>query len=298
MKNDLNSYLLSFKEYLLYELNYSVKTVATYYNVLQEFTNYIKAKHLVFTNFNNKEANLYKAHLISKGYENKTSSLHMSAVRSFYNYLIEIKVINNNPFIGLKNPKIAKKLPNFLKESETNSLFSSLNYEDDLEVRDYFILEMLYTTGLRVSELCSLKVSDLQNGLCKVKGKGNKERVVYYKACDSKLLNYYLNITRNNILNGLKSEYLIPNKKGNALSVRSIEYIVKKRTEAKNLKSKVTPHTFRHTFATDLLNNGADIRSVGELLGHESLSTTSIYTHITSERLKSVYNNTHPRAKK
>lgn len=298
MKNNYEDYILSFTEYLIYELNYSKRTSATYHNVLLEYFNFLDQKNIFFKKVTNKEANLYKAHLIEKGYENKTSSLHMSAARSFYNYLVEIKVCQDNPFNGIKNPKVAKKLPNFLKESETKNLFDSINYENNLEVRNIFIIEMLYVTGLRVSELCNIKLADLSNGSLKVLGKGNKERVVYYKACDEKLFNYYLNHTRKNILNDIESVYLFPNKYGKALTTRTIENIVKKYTAQKDLKSKVTPHTFRHTYATDLLNNGADIRSVGELLGHESLSTTGIYTHVTSERLKNVYNKTHPRAKK
>lgn len=297
MKNNMESYILSFAEYLLYELNYSHKTIMTYQNVLKEYNTYLANKNISFKRVDNKEANLYKAHLIAKGYDNKTSSLHMSAVRSFYNYLIEIKECLDNPFNGLKNPKVAKKLPNFLKASETEIMFLDINYDNDIEVRNAFILEMLYVTGLRVSELVNIKVSDLQNGSLKVIGKGSKERIVYYKACSSKLLNHYLEISRINILNGIPSIYLFPNKFGKPLTTRTIENIVKKYSEVKNIKSKVTPHTLRHTYATDLLNNGADIRSVGELLGHESLSTTQIYTHVTSERLKNVYNNTHPRAK-
>lgn len=298
MKTNIEDYINSFKEYLLYELNYSKKTTETYHNVLLEYKDYLASKKISFMNVTNKEANLYKAHLIEKGYENKTSALHLSAARTFYNYLVEIKICIDNPFSGIKNPKIAKKLPNFLKESETKELFASINYENDLEVRNIFIIEMLYVTGLRVSELCSIKVQDLNNGSLKVIGKGNKERIIYYKACHKELLDYYLNITRNNILNGVESVYLFPNKFGKPLTPRTIENIVKKYTEKKDIKSRVTPHTLRHTYATDLLNNGADIRSVGELLGHESLSTTQIYTHVTSDRLKSVYNNTHPRAKK
>lgn len=298
MKNSMEDYILSFKEYLVYELNYSKRTAQTYHNVLLEYKEYLTSKNISFKTITNKEANLYKAHLIEKGYENKTASLHISAARSFYNYLVEIKECRENPFNGIKNPKIAKKLPNFLKASETNELFASINYENDLEVRNIFIIEMLYVTGLRVSELCSIKLNDLNNGSIKVIGKGNKERIIYYKACNEELLNHYISITRNNILNGVPSDYLFPNKFGKALTPRTIENIVKKYTEKKNIKSKVTPHTLRHTYATDLLNNGADIRSVGELLGHESLSTTQIYTHVTSERLKSVYNKTHPRAKK
>ena len=294
----MEDYILSFKEYILFELNYSKTTANTYHNVLLEYAQFLKDKDLRFKNITNKEANLYKAHLIEKGYDNKTSALHMSAARSFYNYLVEIKECLENPFNGIRNPKISKKLPNFLKDSETKNLFDNINYDDDLEVRNILIIEMLYVTGLRVSELCKIKLSELNNGILKVVGKGNKERIVYYKACDMKLLNYYLNTTRNNTLKGISSEYLFPNKFGKALTTRTIENIVKKYTEQKKIKSKVTPHTLRHTYATDLLNNGADIRSVGELLGHESLSTTQIYTHITSDRLKNVYNKAHPRAKK
>lgn len=298
MKTNIEDYILSFKEYVLYELNYSPTTANTYHNVLLEYKQFLKNKDLSFKNITNKEANLYKAHLIEKGYDNKTSALHMSAARSFYNYLVEIKECLENPFNGIRNPKISKKLPNFLKDSETKNLFDNINYDDDLEVRNILIIEMLYVTGLRVSELCKIKLSELNNGILKVVGKGNKERIVYYKACDMKLLNYYISTTRNNILKGISSEYLFPNKFGKALTTRTIENIVKKYTEQKKIKSKVTPHTLRHTYATDLLNNGADIRSVGELLGHESLSTTQIYTHITSDRLKNVYNKAHPRAKK
>lgn len=297
MKTNIEDYILSFKDYLIYELNYSKKTASTYEFALLEYEKFLQARNLRFKSITNKEANLYKSYLIEKGYENKTSSLHMSAARSFYNYLVEIKECLDNPFNGIKNPKIIKKLPNFLKTSEITNLFSEINYEDALEVRNIFIIEMLYVTGLRVSELCSIKITDLNNGSIKVIGKGNKERIVYYKACNENLLNYYLNNIRPNILNGISSDYLFPNKSGKPLTTRTLENIVKKYTEKKDIKSKVTPHTLRHTYATDLLNNGADIRSVGELLGHESLSTTQIYTHITSDRLKSVYDKTHPRAK-
>ena len=145
-----------------------------------------------------------------------------------------------------------------------------------------------------------LKIEDLNtsNYTLRVMGKGSKERIVFYKACDFKLLNQYLTKSRPDILNGLTSPYLFVSKRGQNLTTRSVEKIVQDFSRKRGIKSKVTPHTMRHTYATGLLNNGADIRSVGELLGHESLSTTQIYTHVTSERLKSVYNKTHPRTKK
>lgn len=299
MKDNFNDLVNSFAEYLAYELNYSKKTIKTYNTSLKKYKLYLESIHIPYNYVTSSIASAYKAFLISKNLEPKTSSLNLTAVRSFYNYLVEIKVIGTNPFASLKNPKVAKKLPNFLNSSDTTLLFSDINYENELEVRNAFIIEFLYVTGLRVSELCSLKVSDLNNdGTIKVLGKGSKERIVFYKACDAKLLNHYLDYSRPHILNGLKSEYLLISKSGKALTTRSVEAIVKKYCTKKNIKSKVTPHTLRHTYATDLLNNDADIRSVGELLGHESLSTTQIYTHVTSERLKKIYNNTHPRQKK
>ncbi len=297
MENSYESYVLSFKEYLLYELNYAKKTGDTYLQVLKLFGEYLKKNNLSFIRFSKDDASKYKAFLIQEKYENKTTSLNLSALRTFYTYLVEIKLIAINPFGGLRNPKVARKLPNFLKPSETDIIINENNLDDDLEIRNIFIMEFLYATGLRVSELVAVKIADLNfsDGSLKVMGKGSKERIVYFKACPKDIMDNYLNKARINILNGKRSEYLIVNKNGNSLSTRSVELIVKKYALKNELKSKVTPHTFRHTFATDLLNNGADIRSVGELLGHESLSTTQIYTHITSERLKNVYNKTHPR---
>lgn len=299
MKSNYNSYVESFLDYLVYELNYSLKTRKTYEFALKEYNKFLAEKHYHFLNINTDQAEQYKAYLISTNHENKTSSLHLSAVRSFYNYLIEIKAIETSAFSNIKNPKISKKLPNFLNNSEINNFIEEKNIESALDLRNKLIIEFLYATGLRVSELCGIKISDLNasNGSLKVMGKGSKERIVFYKACNSKLMAEYINNARNHILNGIKSEYLFISKSGKPLSPRSIENIVKKYAQNKNIKSKVTPHTLRHTYATDLLNNGADIRSVGELLGHSSLSTTQIYTHVTAEHLKKVYNKAHPRGK-
>lgn len=300
MKTNYESLVNSFLEYLELELNYSKKTKNTYYEVLKEYEMFLIAKKLNVLKIEIDDANHYKAHLISSGYSNKTSSLHLSAVRSFYNFLIEINLLNSNPYASIKNPKIEKKLPNFLNNSEISVLYDGVSSLSDLKIRNKLIIDFLYATGIRVSELTSIKVSDLDfsNYSFKVFGKGSKERIIYFKACDLDLLDLYLKEKRFNILNGATSEYLFISKSGKPLTTRSIENIVKTFFRDKNIKNKVTPHTMRHTYATDLLNNGADIRSVGELLGHESLNTTQIYTHVTSERLKSVYLKTHPRKKK
>lgn len=293
----MNSYINSFSEYLNDELNYSEKTVKTYIESLKEFTIFLQEHNYTFLNINKDIANSYKAYLVSKNYEAKTSSLYLSVVRTFYRYLVEIKAIAANPFSGIKNPKVIKKLPNFLNHSESESLLEMDKEKNIFDIRNDFIIEFLYATGLRVSELCNIKMKDISFSEKKIKvmGKGSKERIVFYKAIDDKLWNDYLCV-RDKFLNGTPSDYLLVSITGK-LTTRSVEKIVKNYALKKNIKIKVTPHTLRHTFATDLLNEGADIRSVGELLGHESLSTTQIYTHVTADRLKEVYNKTHPRSK-
>ena len=295
----MNSYVNSFVEYLNLELNYSPKTSKTYALALKEYDAFLEENHYSFLRVGVEEANQYKAYLVRKNYESKTSSLYLSAVRSFYHYLVEIKVLNRNPFSGIKNPKVVRKLPNFLNHSESEAMFQVEEKNYDLDVRNEFIVEFLYATGLRVSELCNVKLSDIYFSEQKIRvmGKGSKERIVFYKAIDSHLFEQYVNKSRKRILNGMASNYLLVSKTGK-LTPRSVEKIVKNYALKKDIKSKVTPHTLRHTFATDLLNNGADIRSVGEMLGHESLSTTQIYTHVTADRLKNVYLKTHPRNRK
>lgn len=299
MKNNYQSYVNTYLEYLAYELNYSSKTIATYKQVLTSYQAFLKEHNTYFLKINVDIATAYKAYLIASNYDNKTSSLHLSAVRSFYNYLVEIKACQSNPFSNLKNPKVAKKLPNFLNNNESLNIINAKATATALDIRNTLILDFLYTTGLRVSELVAIQLEDLNSSdySIKVLGKGSKERIVFYKACNQELLKEYINVARPNILEGNTSNYLFTSKSGKALTTRTIENIVKKQAQERGINSKVTPHTLRHTFATDLLNNGADIRSVGELLGHESLSTTQIYTHVTSERLKKVYNVAHPRGK-
>ncbi len=293
---EYDSYVNSYLEYILYELNYSKKTKDTYLEALKIYRLFLEENKVNFLKINKDIANKYKAYLINK-YKAKTSSLKLSAVRSFYDYLEEIKIISNNPFINIHNPKVPKKLPNFLKEEEAKKVIEEKKEDSILDKRNKFIIKFLFATGLRVSELVALKVNDLgSDKTIKVMGKGSKERIIYYKAISDEDLRNYLEVRRE-ILKDKPSEYLFVSETGKALSTRWIEVLVKEETKNEEINYKVTPHTLRHSFATDLLNNGADIRSVGELLGHESLSTTQIYTHVTSKQLKEVYNRTHPKGK-
>ena len=159
MKNNYESFINSYLEYIKYELNYSDTTVITYRNSLKEYGKFLNNNNYNFININIEDANKYKAYLISNNYENKTSSLYLSAVRNFYNYLVEIKALTSNPYLNIRNPKVEKKLPNFLNSEEINKMFDNINYSNDLEVRNILIQEFLYTTGLRVSELCNIKIN-------------------------------------------------------------------------------------------------------------------------------------------
>ena len=207
-----------------------------------------------------------------------------------YNY-------KNNPFKQIRNPKKDKKIPNFLQYDELENIINSIPLDNALDVRNRLIIELLYATGLRVSELTSLEVNQINYSgrEIKVVGKGNKERIVYFGEYCEEILKLYLRKHRNELLNGKRNDYLLLNKDGDPLSSRGVELIINKIIKELALKHNVSPHTLRHTFATDLLNNGADLKSVQELLGHSSLSTTQIYTHITNERLRSVYLKSFPR---
>lgn len=290
------------KEFLLVlekEYGFSLETVKTYdYNLklYKEFLDFQKVNWLKVDKSNIRN---YLRYLDDLKYKNSSIAGNLSALRSFYNYLVSINFILNNPFKRISNPKIEKKLPNFLNQIEIEDLLEFYGLDTPLNIRNRLMLELLYASGLRVSELVSVELKNINFGekTIKVIGKGSKERIVFYGDYASDVLDIYLRRSRNELLSNQKNDYLFLNNKGNKISTRSVELILKKAIDSLAIKNKVTPHTIRHTFATHLLNNGADIKSVQELLGHESLSTTQIYTHVTSERLRNVYLKSHPHSK-
>ena len=233
--------------------------------------------------------------------KNTSSSVSrkISSLRSFYRYLVEQEIIETDPFHLLTLPKKEQKLPKFFSYNELQQLFVIPDLNQALGQRDSLILEMLYATGVRVSELVNIKLSDisLSENSIKVLGKGNKERIVYFENVCKKRLNLYLN-DGYKVLNKKNSKYLFLNNNGNQITTRGIEYILDKIIKKTALEKNISPHMIRHSFATHLLNEGCELTSVQELLGHESLTATSIYTHITNDSLKEVYYKTHPRAKK
>lgn len=285
----------NFLNYLKVEKNYSSNTINSYKIDLEEFKIYLKDTNIKDTNY--KFIRGYLAYMFSKNYEKKTISRHISTLRSFYKYLLEENIIKKNPMILISNPKLDKKLPNFLYYDELEILLNIPDKDTTLGLRDALILELLYSTGIRVSELINIKMSDINFSDKKILilGKGNKERYVLYGNVLSDLLDLYISKSRS-VLNK-NSEYLILNKNGKQITDRGIRLIISKILKAGEINCHVSPHTLRHTFATHLLENGADLKSVQELLGHSNLSTTQVYTHVTNERLRNVYLKTHPRAK-
>lgn len=288
-----------YKTYLESEKRYPDTTVTTYINALDKYFHFIKETNIDYKTINKDEIRRYLKQLDEEGYSKSSISQNLSALRNFYSYLVNIQIINSNQFKLIRNPKKEKHLPNFLQPNELQSIFDSIELETPLGIRNRLIIELLYATGLRVSELVNLEIKDIdfKTREIRVIGKGDKERIVFFGEYALKYLNLYLKESRHILLNGKREDKLLLNKDGKQISTRGIELIIDKIVNDAALKHNISPHVIRHTFATDLLNNGADLKSVQELLGHSSLSTTQIYTHITNERLRSVYLKTFPRQK-
>ena len=292
---ELNDY----KNYLTYEKRYPETTITSYINALNKYNEFIELKNIDYKNITKDEIRSYLKYLDEENYSKSSVSQTLSALRNFYSYLVNNNKIQSNQFKLIRNPKKEKHLPNFLQPDELQSIFDSIELETPLGIRNRLIIELLYATGLRVSELVSLELNDINFSSHEIRviGKGNKERIVFFGDYALKYLNMYLAKSRHILLNGKKEDILLLNKDGNPLTSRGIEVIIDKIVNEAALKHNISPHVIRHTFATDMLNNGADLKSVQELLGHSSLSTTQIYTHITNERLRSVYLKTFPRQK-
>lgn len=291
----MEKYINSFLNYLKVEKNYSDNTIQGYHKDLLDYKEYLNGKNIKDTDY--KFIRNYLSYMFLKKYEKKTISRHISTLRSFYKYLVNENIIIKNPMLLISNPKLDKKLPNFLYYDELEILLNIPDKETILGLRDALILEMLYSTGIRVSELINIKLKDINFSDKKILilGKGSKERYVLYGNTLKQILDLYLKNSRQKL--NKNSEYLILNKNGNKITDRGVRLIISNILKKGELDYHVSPHTLRHTFATHMLDNGADLKSVQELLGHSNLSTTQVYTHITNERLRSVYLKTHPRAK-
>ena len=293
----IERHIKEFIKYLKNEKRYPETTITSYQKDLDNYYGFIKLKKINYLNITKDDIRTFLKYLDELKYSKTTISRILSTLRHFYQYLMIQKEVTVNMFKLIKNPKKDKKLPNFLQSDELQKIFDSINLETTLGIRNRLIVELLYASGLRVSELTNLTIDNinLSNKEIRVLGKGSKERIVFFGEYAKKYLELYLNNSRPELLNKNKTNILLLNNNGDPISTRGIQMIIDNVVRDASLKHNISPHVLRHTYATDLLNNGADLKSVQELLGHSSLSTTQIYTHITNERLRSVYLKTFPR---
>lgn len=296
----MKNIIYEFLNYISLERKYSNNTEINYEIDLFKYDEYLTKEKKNYLLINYQDISKYIVYLRKANYLPSSINRNLSTLRSFYNFLERKEIINNNPFNYIKNIKQEKKLPNYFKYNEFITMLETLNDDHPLNVRNRLILELLFATGIRVSELVNIKINNIDIGLrqIKVSGKGNKERIVYFGSyCEDAIKNYFNN-ARDILLKDKISPYLFINNRGGNLTDRGIRLIIDNIIKASALKIKITPHTFRHSFATIMLNEGCNIKSVQELLGHVSINTTSIYTHLTNEEIRRVYLNAHPRAKK
>lgn len=292
MVNKMDKDISEFLIYLEKERNYSENTINSYQSDLIIYRDYLTSKKI---NYKEVDKNIIREYLKWLESEHKsfsTISRYITSLRVFYKYMMDNNLISSNPFLLIHNPKKEKKLPNYLEYQDIVKLIDTASKSEN-SLRDVLIIELLYATGIRVSELCNIKINDINidDNSIRIMGKGSKERIVYFGLSAKIALNKYL--YSNNI-----KEYLFVNNKDEKISRSSVEDIINKISFKAGLKNKVSPHTLRHSFATHLLNEGANLRSVQELLGHSNLSTTQIYTHVSNERLRQVYLKAHPRNRK
>ena len=296
MKNKLDEFF----DYLIKQKNYSSNTKINYEIDINEYNDYLNKNSINYLDVDYDFIKGYLMYLYDQKLSRSSISRKLSSLRSFYKYLFNNKLIKTNPFKYVSLPKKEKKLPKYVGILDLEIIFNTPDINSSLGQRDRLILEILYATGVRVSELVNIKLSDIDfyNKEIMILGKGNKQRVVIFGDYCLDIINLFISDGRSKILEKHKkqSEYLIINEKGNKITTRGVEMLLDKIVEKAALKKHVTPHMLRHSFATHLLNNGCDILTVKELLGHESLETTQIYTHVSNERLRQVYLNCHPRS--
>jgi integrase/recombinase XerC len=289
----------SFLEYLALERNYSPKTIGGYGADLRDFAYYFKQRdeELTWETVDSDVIRGWIMTMMDEGQKATSVNRRLSSVRSFYRFLLARGVVTHDPAHGLRGPKKKRTLPYFLKESEMNRLLDDYEKGEDYEsVLSKTIMETFYETGVRVSELTGLKSTsvDLSGQQVKVLGKRNKERIIPFGTELRDQLSKYMALRDQTF--GKPDTGFFLNKKGMPISVSQVQWLVKRELSKVSTMKKRSPHVLRHTFATTMLNNDADLESVKELLGHSSLATTEVYTHTTFEELKKVYKQAHPRA--
>lgn len=295
----MEDHLQSFIHYLTVEKGLSKNTLESYKRDLKQFIAYLrKSEQSKIEEISRQNIVSYLMVLREQGKATSTISRSMASIRAFFQFLLRDQKIISDPSIHLETPKIERRLPKVLSIAEVEELLQAPQSSTAFGQRDRAMLELLYATGIRVSELISLSLEDvhLQMGFVKCLGKGSKERVIPLGRVAIESLEQYIQVGRHKLDKKKRSKALFLNHHGNPISRQGFWKIIKKHAKDAGIEKDIMPHTIRHSFATHLLENGADLRSVQEMLGHADISTTQIYTHVTKTRLKDVYSKAHPRA--
>lgn len=288
---NLEELIEKFINHILIEKNLSKNTALSYRNDLLKFKDFIEKRDLNLNRLSSEDITSFIIFLKRKNYSSTSIVRILSGVRNFYKFLVGMGYVKNTEII-IESPKVERKLPDVLTEEEIKKILN-VGEISRKHIRNLAIIELFYSSGLRVSELCNLKLSDLnlEEGFIRVKGKGNRERIALLNKEAIEVLKRYLNERKK-----VFDEYLFLNSRGERISRQSVWKIVKKYSKYAGIDKNVKPHTLRHTFATHLLNEGLDLRVVQELLGHKSIATTEIYTHLNRKKIKELYKKFHPRS--
>jgi integrase/recombinase XerD len=299
--NPMEDQLKDFMHYLLVEKGLASNTLVSYERDLKSYMKYMKnVEKCDVKEIQRSHIIRFLGFLKDQGKSSKTIARHIASIRAFHQFLFRDRVLDEDPTIHIETPQAERTLPKVLSMEEVEALLDFQHKKDHYGLRDKAMLELLYATGIRVSELINLNIDDvhLTMGFIRCIGKGNKERIIPIGGAATRALEAYLNEARPEFLQQKKStdNSLFLNHHGNRLTRQGFWKILKRLGKEANIEKEITPHTLRHSFATHLLENGADLRAVQEMLGHADISTTQIYTHVTKTRLKDVYSQFHPRA--
>jgi len=307
LQSEITDYILSmdiairnFIQYIRLEKRYSGDTVTSYSNDLLQFETflkeYTKVNRIYWHLISVSHIRFFLIHLQDKKHSLRTISRKLSSVKSFFKYLVREEIIDDNPALLIKTPKLEKKLPEYVNEKDIERLMELPDKSSFEGLRDQVILELFYGTGMRLKELLNLKITDmdLNSDLLRIVGKGNKERIVPLGQIAKDAIIQYLHVRRHYAYDATPNLLILRN--GKKMYPMAVQRIVKKYLSQASNVNKKSPHVLRHSYATHLLNNGASIRVVKDLLGHESLSTTQVYTHLSIDHLKKVYKQAHPGA--
>lgn len=283
-------------EHILIEKGLSENSLSSYSNDLTSLLSFLEQKSFRLKDLSDKTLFLYLTHLRAKGLKSRSLARHLSSLRGFFTYAMDERWYKEDPGHLLENPKLPKKLPEFLTREEITRFLALPDTSTKLGMRDKAMIELLYAAGLRVSELITMKVLDFdaQVGILRVFGKGAKERLVPIHYTAQEVLNRYIQNTRPTFKPA--EDYMFLNRSGKGLTRQGVWKLIKKFANLAEIKRSISPHTFRHSFATHLLEGGADLRTVQLLLGHADISATEIYTHVESNRLKTLHQKYHPRS--